>query len=375
MSEAVLRTTQLTKLYGAQRALDGVSLTLPRGAVYGLVGQNGAGKTTLIRQVTGLSAPTQGQLELFGEHTTTGLRQARRRLGCTIETPAFYPNLSAADNLECLRRQRGIPGGQVVANALQQVNLAGTGSKRFRDFSLGMKQRLGLAAALMGNPDLLLLDEPINGLDPMGIVEIREFIKQLAASGITILISSHILSELAQVATCYGFIHRGRLLLETSAAALAEHSRSSLRVLVSDAAQAALVLERSLGVHDYQVLAANELRVYAAVEPGLLSQALFAAGITITGLEQTGASLEDFFSTLIAQADQGLLPTPGTAPSAAPAYAAPAAPNAAPAYAAPAAPSTATASTAPASVTPTASAPYAAPVSAKPPQQGINQQQ
>ena len=202
MAEYVLVTRALTKRYGAAAAVDGVDLAVEKGQIYGLVGRNGAGKTTIIRMLTAQTVPTTGEIELFGQATEKGLATARARTGAMVETPSFYPYLTARENLEYYRRQRGIPGAQCVDRALEQVGLHDAGKKKFKQFSLGMKQRLGLALALMNHPDLLLLDEPINGLDPEGIVEFRNILLELNRQReTTILISSHILSELSNIAT------------------------------------------------------------------------------------------------------------------------------------------------------------------------------
>ncbi|MDR0286444.1 MAG: ATP-binding cassette domain-containing protein [Clostridiales bacterium] len=199
----VLKTQNLTKRYGMTVAVDNVSLTVENGDIFGLIGQNGAGKTTLMRLITSLTQSDSGELELFNKTSSSELRNARARMGCIIELPAFYPNLTATQNLEYYRIQRGIPDKTTVQKALELVNLTNTGKKKFKNFSLGMKQRLGLALAILNNPDFIILDEPINGLDPTGIIEIRDLIKQLNERGITMLISSHILSELSQVANKY----------------------------------------------------------------------------------------------------------------------------------------------------------------------------
>ena len=218
MTEQVLTTQALTKRYGAHTAVDRVDLAVNRGEIYGLVGRNGAGKTTLIRMVTGQTLPTGGALALFGASGGKELSAARARTGVMVETPSFYPYLTARQNLEYYRIQRGIPGKNVVDQVLSEVDLADTGKKTFKNFSLGMKQRLGLALALMARPDFLLLDEPINGLDPEGIVEFRNLLLRLNQERqTTILISSHILSELANLATCYGFIDNGVMLEQISA--------------------------------------------------------------------------------------------------------------------------------------------------------------
>lgn len=210
MAQTLLATRQITKRYGSSVAVDGVSLTLQEGQIYGLVGQNGAGKTTLMRMMTGQTLPSSGELELFGETSPQGIDRMRANLGAVVETPSFFPFFTARENLEYYRRQRGIVGRGCIDDALRQVELGDTGSKKFKDFSLGMKQRLGLALALLNRPAMLLLDEPINGLDPMGIAHFRTLIQKLCEeNGVTVLISSHILSELESFATCYGFIHRG----------------------------------------------------------------------------------------------------------------------------------------------------------------------
>ena len=215
MSELILQTRDLTRRYGHTLALDHAALSVEKGQIFGLVGRNGAGKTTLIRLISGQSHPTAGEVTLFGASTPAALARARSRTGAMVEIPSFYPYLTARQNLEYYRIQRGIPGKECVDEALEQVRLTDTGKKKFKTFSLGMKQRLGLALALMNHPEFLLLDEPINGLDPEGIVEFRELLLQLNRERqTTILISSHILSELSTLATHYAFITRDLVLEE-----------------------------------------------------------------------------------------------------------------------------------------------------------------
>ena len=273
MAENVLVTRSLTKRYGGTAVVDQVDLTLPKGEIYGLVGRNGAGKTTIIRS----------------------------RTGAMVEIPSFYPYLTARENLEYYRRQRGIAGSHVVEDALQQVGLANTGRKKFKTFSLGMKQRLGLALALMDRPDLLLLDEPINGLDPEGIVEFRNLLLELNRQyHTTILISSHILSELQNLATCYGFIDKGRMLEQVTAAALAEKCRDCLELKVDDAPRAAALLERQLGYRDFEVVAGGAIRLYEGLgEPEKVTRLLVEQGVSLGGMEHRGANLEDYFLNLI----------------------------------------------------------------------------
>lgn len=307
MSELILAARALTKRYGHVAAVDGVDLALEKGQIYGLVGRNGAGKTTIIRMIAAQSMPTSGEIELFGETTEKGLSAARSRMGAMVEIPSFYPYLTAVENLEYYRRQRGIPGRDCVEEALHLVGLAGTGKKKFKQFSLGMKQRLGLALALMNHPDLLLLDEPINGLDPEGIVEFRNLLLELhRARETTILISSHILTELSNIATHYGFLDRGHMLEQVSAARLREKCRACLQLTVDDASRAALALEQRLGTRDYEVLPGAILRLYDFLDrPQIVTAALVEEGVALLAAENKNANLEDYFLGLIGGGGHG----------------------------------------------------------------------
>ena len=297
---AVMATYGLQKAYGSCKALDGVNMLVRRGDVYGLVGRNGAGKTTLMRMITGQSEPSGGEMELFGA-SGKNMRSQRTRTGAMIEIPSFSPFLTAQENLEYYRLQRGIPGRHVVDEVLEQVDLANTGKKKFKSFSLGMKQRLGLALALMNHPDFLVLDEPINGLDPEGVAEFRQILRQLNQERqTTILISSHILSELSNVATRYGFMEQGRLLEEISAEALHDKCRTCLRLEVDDAAKAAAVLQSELGTDKFEVLPNNVVQLYACLDdPKQASYALARNGVALLAMEQKGADLEAYFLDLI----------------------------------------------------------------------------
>ncbi len=301
MTQDVLVTHGLTKRYGNHPVVDRVNLTVERGQIYGLVGRNGAGKTTLIRMVTGQSVPSDGELSLFGATGGKELAAMRARTGVMVETPSFYPYLTARQNLEYYRIQRGIPGDRVVDQVLEEVDLANTGKKTFKNFSLGMKQRMGLALALMNRPDFLLLDEPINGLDPEGIVEFRNLLLRLNQEHqTTILISSHILPELANLATCYGFIDNGVMLEEITAQALQEKCRACIEVQVDDASQAALVLEKALGMRDYEVLPGNIIRLYGCLDrPQEVARVLVEGGAALLSIESRGANLEDYFLSMI----------------------------------------------------------------------------
>ena len=301
MAEHVLSTQALTKRYGAATAVHRVDMTIEKGQIYGLVGRNGAGKTTIIRMITAQTMPSSGTLSLFGAQEPQVLDRMRARTGAMVENPSFYPYLTAKQNLEYYRIQRGIPGPQVVEAALEQVGLADTGKKKFKHVSLGMKQRLGLALALMNQPDFLLLDEPINGLDPEGIVEFRTLLLRLNRERqITILISSHILSELENLATHYGFLDGGILVEQVSAQALKEKCRACIELQVDDAAKAALLLERELDTRDYEVLPGNVLRLYCHMdEPQRVTACLVNGGVALFAIENKGANLEDYFLSLI----------------------------------------------------------------------------
>ena len=291
----------LTKRYGSALAADHIDLTLEEGQIYGLVGRNGAGKTTIIRMATAQTVPTGGEVELFGATAPADLSRMRARTGAMVETPSFYPYLTARENLEYYRIQRGIPGRGCVDEVLNFVDLAKTGKKKFKNFSLGMKQRLGLALALMNHPEFLLLDEPINGLDPEGIVEFRNILLDLnREQGTTILISSHILPELANLATHYGFIDGGHMLEQISAKGLAEKCRACIELSVDDASKAARVLEQALGVRDYEVLPGNILRLYHFLDcPQDVTAALVEAGVALFSAENKNTTLEDYFLSLI----------------------------------------------------------------------------
>lgn len=303
MAQTLLATRRITKRYGSSVAVDGVSLTLQEGQIYGLVGQNGAGKTTLMRMMTGQTLPSSGELELFGETSPQGIDRMRANLGAVVETPSFFPFFTARENLEYYRRQRGIVGKGCIDDALRQVELGDTGGKKFKDFSLGMKQRLGLALALMNRPALLLLDEPINGLDPMGIAHFRHLIQKLCEeNGVTVLISSHILSELESFATCYGFIHRGKLIEQISEKLLRERCRECLEILVDSTEKAAVSIERELGCTNYEILPGGKLRLYDYLDaPAKVTHTLASNGVEISGVINRGSNLEEYFLSLIGE--------------------------------------------------------------------------
>ena len=299
----VLTTTDLTKSYNGQTVVDQVNLAIATGEIFGLIGENGAGKTTLMRLITGLSRPDSGQVNLFSATTPSGLAEARHRVGSVIETPAMYPNLTAHQNLECHRLQCGITDTGASARVLEQVGLTKAGKKKAHAFSLGMKQRLGLALALVNQPDFIILDEPVNGLDPMGVIEMRDLIRALSAQGVTVLISSHILAELAQVATRYAIIHHGRILTTLTSEQLHERCSRALAITVDDTAAAAVALETALGIHNYRVYDASQIRIYEQLDnPVGVTTALTQAGVRVTRIAEVGDTLEDFFINTISGA-------------------------------------------------------------------------
>lgn len=294
----VLDTCALTRRYGRNMVLDGLNLSIPQGSVYGLVGENGAGKTTLIRMMAGLDFPTSGSLTLFGKED---LVEQRRRMGFLIESPALYLDMNARQNLELVRIQRGIPGKSRVDELLERLSLQNTGRKRVRDFSLGMRQRLGIAVAMLGEPEFLVLDEPINGLDPTGILEIRTLLQELNEhKGTTILISSHILPELESLATHYGFLHHGRLIQNITARELGERCRQYILLCVDKPECAAAILESELHSTQFSIYPDHSIHIYDRLDnKAEISACLARHQITVLELTTKGDSLETYFQRLI----------------------------------------------------------------------------
>lgn len=295
----VLQTDGLCKRYGHFTALDGLTMRVPKGAIYGFVGRNGAGKTTLIRLICGLQIPTAGRYRLYGaEHTDRAICRTRRRMGAVVETPSIYLDMTARDNLREQYRVLGLPDESGIGALLELVGLGDTGKKKARNFSLGMKQRLGIAVALAGDPDFLVLDEPVNGLDPQGIIEIRELILKLNRERqITVLISSHILDELARLATHYGFIDGGRMVRELSAQELEASCRKCVRVEVTGAQALARVLD-GMGV-EYKILSDRTADVFAQLNVSQLTLALAKEDCEVLSMQERDESLESFFINLV----------------------------------------------------------------------------
>ena len=297
MKKVVLKTYNITKKYGEQLAVDNVNMTIKKGDIYGFIGQNGAGKTTLIRLITGLIHKSGGEIELLGANEENELNKARKMVGSLIESPSLYTNMTARENLEVSRLVRNIPGKKCIDEVLELVGLKDVEKKKVKNFSLGMRQRLGIANALMGNPKLLILDEPINGLDPMGIVEIRELLKKInKEKDMTILISSHILSELSELATTYGIISNGKLIEEITAKQLSEKCRQYIDLKVDDTARAVILLERELGISDYEVLEDSNIKVFSNLDNvGEINSLLSRSGIIVESISVKGENLEEYF--------------------------------------------------------------------------------
>lgn len=301
MKEVILKTYNITKKYGNQVAVNNVNMTIKKGEIYGFIGQNGAGKTTLIRLITGLIHKSGGEIELLGAIGEAELNKSRTMIGSLIETPSFYTNMTARENLEVSRLVRNIPGKKCIDEVLELVGLKDVEKKKVKNFSLGMRQRLGIANALMGNPKLLILDEPINGLDPMGIVEIRELLKKInKEKDMTILISSHILSELSELATTYGIISNGKLIEEITAEELAEKCRQYIDLKVDDTSRAVTLLERELGISDYEVLEDKKIKVFSNLENvGEVNSILSKSGVIVESISIKGENLEEYFMNKI----------------------------------------------------------------------------
>ncbi len=288
----IIETKNLSKKFSNKVAVDKVNMHVKRGDIYGFIGKNGAGKTTAMKMILGLLNPSEGEIILFGSND---LNKERQKIGSLIESPGLYKNCTAYENL---KRFSLIYGGndEEIKEILALIGLSDTGNKKAGRFSLGMKQRLGIGIALLGNPELLVLDEPINGLDPAGIKEIRDLIMKLNKErGVTILISSHILDELAKITTTYGIINDGRLIEEVSAEQLEENCKKNLTITVSDVDKSIELLKANDLLGEYEVKE-NSLILYSHFEnAGLINTTLVTSGITVSELANKEVSLEDYF--------------------------------------------------------------------------------
>lgn len=302
--EYVLTTEALCKYYKHFKALNGLTMHVPKGAIYGIVGKNGAGKTTLIRLLCGLQEPTKGSFCLYGvQNNHKGIQKARRRIGAVVETPSIYLNMTAEENIKEQYRALGLPSFEGIKELLDLVGIGDTGKKKAKNFSLGMRQRLGIAIALCGDPDFLVLDEPVNGLDPQGIIEMRELILKLNRERqITVLISSHILDELSRLATHYGFIDNGQIVKEISAPELEAACRKCLRMEVTDLRVFAQVCD-SLKL-EYQIVSDAMVDIYGKVRITEFVLALAKGGCEVLSVDERDESLESYYVSLIGGASR-----------------------------------------------------------------------
>ncbi len=298
--EYVVTAQNLRKKYKKYNALNDFSMNVPKGSIYGFVGKNGAGKTTLIRLICGLQRETSGEYTIFGvtSQNESEIAKARSRMGAVVETPSIYQEMTARENLKAQYRVLGMPDYEGIDELLKLVGLEDTGNKKAKSFSLGMKQRLGIAVALCGQPDLLVLDEPINGLDPEGIISVRELILKLNREhNITIIISSHILDELSKLATWYGFIDSGRMVEEMSAEELENKSRKSIRVTVSDILAFARAMD-SIGA-EYSICSDNSADIFSDVSITELVHALEGEKCELSSVTKKDETLENFYMNLV----------------------------------------------------------------------------
>lgn len=295
----ILQTNSLTKKYKDFQALNGLTMNVPKGSIYGFVGKNGAGKTTLIRLICGLQEPTSGNFTLYSiRNDSKDIIRSRRRMGAVVETPSIYMDMTAEENLKYQYNVLGLPSYDGIPELLKLVGLENTGNKKVKNFSLGMKQRLGIAIALAGNPDFLVLDEPINGLDPLGIVEMRELVLKLnREQQITVLISSHILDELSRLATHYGIIDNGRMVKELSAKELEATYRKCIRMEVSNTTVLARVLD-SMKL-EYKIISATTADVFAKINMTQLTVALAKENCEVMSMHEKDETLESYYISLV----------------------------------------------------------------------------
>ena len=296
----VIETNRLTKQYGKQTVVDHVNLHIKKGEIYGLLGRNGAGKTTIMKMLLGLAATTSGEAYIFGHSINHCSNDVYERIGNIIETPSFYPNLSGYDNLRVFAKLKGTVSRDAVKKVLEFVSLPYQDKKPFSKYSLGMKQRLGIANALMNDPELLILDEPTNGLDPIGIAEVRELFKDLSVNkGKTIVISSHQLSEIEQIANTIGILHEGALLEECNMEEVAKQNQKHICITVSDASKAAVLLEQKLGIESYVISKLGTIKIFDfSYTPQTINSLFCGEGIEVSSLFIGVGNLEEHFRTI-----------------------------------------------------------------------------
>lgn len=300
MNNIILQTNNLTKKYGTQTVLDNVTIRLEKKHIYGFIGENGAGKSTFMKIITGLAYPTSGSFSILGKEDASGQEKARRHIGSMIESPALYPNYSIIQNLEIQRTLVGNPDPEVCTKVLEMVDLADVKHKKVRALSMGMKQRLGLAMALLGNPQFLILDEPINGLDPKNIVALRNLLQKLnEEKNITIFVSSHILSELYLLATDYIFIHKGKIIETVTHEELDAKCRKYISIKTASVPKALTVLDNVLDNPEYKVVSEDTIHLYSGKDQiERISKAFMQNEVIVTELSVTEQTLEDYFMSI-----------------------------------------------------------------------------
>ncbi len=297
----IVKTNQLTKVYEGKEVVSAVNMNVKKEEIYGFLGPNGAGKTTVMKMLTNLTKPTSGDVEIFGERLTDRSYELLKRMGTIIEYPIFYEKLTARETLELHCEYMGYYNKQEIAHVLNLVKLTNTEEKRVKDFSLGMKQRLGIARAIITKPELLILDEPINGLDPIGIKELRELFKMLCTEyGITIIISSHILGEIEQLADTIGVIKEGRLITEVTMDTINRNQADYIEVIINDGKKAAFILESKLKMTNFKLMDDHSIRIYdLTVSQKVLTKTLIEHDIEIEEISKKTSTLEDYFLKLI----------------------------------------------------------------------------
>lgn len=299
-NQTILATKQLTKKYGNIKVVEQVNLNVKKGCIYGILGRNGAGKTTIMKMILGLISISSGEIEIFGEQLKGNEKNIYARIGSIIETPSFYSYLTGTENLEIFSRLRGTIKKNAVKSALEVVGLPYKDKKTFASYSLGMKQRLGIANAILNDPEILILDEPTNGLDPIGIVEIRQFLQTLChEEGKTIIISSHILSEISLLADDIGIIHEGHLLKEISMKELEEKNKRFIEIKVNSVPKATQLLENVMKCKNYFVTDKNCIEIYdETLDIEEIANCLVYHGVGLSSLYFKHETLEDYFTSL-----------------------------------------------------------------------------
>ena len=301
MSECILKVNNLTKFYNNVKVLDGVSFTIEQGKIYGFIGENGAGKTTTIRILAGLSEATQGEIEILGMRQRKQLEAVRRKIGILVEKPILYDTLSATENMNMQCILYGQKNTDIVPRLLEKVGLTNVKKKKVKDFSLGMKQRLGIAMAMVQEPKLLILDEPVNGLDPLGMVDIRELLKSLNKEyRITIIISSHILTELYQLATDYIIINKGKIVEQMTLEELNDKCRKYIHIETDEALKATETIRGKLETENYKIVSENTIKLYDCIDDvENVAKILFDGGILVTRFTIVGENLEEYYIDLL----------------------------------------------------------------------------